>query len=81
MKFSRRATQEDFDKEVGKYTLHLSYQVREWVRNGEIKKAKSQIVYEIGVSYPDAKEMINEYLNFYLALKDFHDGKDVYVEY
>ncbi|OPH61844.1 hypothetical protein BC351_00970 [Paenibacillus ferrarius] len=80
MKFSRKATSDDFEKETQKWVLQLSLETREALRNGD-HGTRYRIKKEFQCSIQEAAVIQKDYLAYWSALKDFSEGKEVFVEY
>lgn len=87
MKFSRKATAEDFIRENSEWERLLPSEVVSEVatRNDGANRFKG-----VGIAayrrhtycgIEQAKQVIAEYISFLSALEDFSNGKDVFVQY
>ncbi len=80
LRFSRKATYEDFDKVTEKWVMALSHETREALKNGALG-SRARIKKDLQCSIQEAAEVQKDYLAYWGALQDFVNGKDVFVDY
>lgn len=81
MIFSRKADSDDFIKESERWDEILHPDVRELIRNGHRPKAVHLHRHHSGVGIFTAKQVIEDYMCFREAWKDFCNNQEVYVQY